>query len=124
MKQNVNSDKLISEKDKVRIVNTLFKVKLQVVTIQLAALLKRSFPNANFSQNFQSNFSFDLFCIKGPERLHSNASLWKTRKTCKDQKKTEYTPGSTEWVVLTKNSKDPAKMPMSELCFNSVTLWL
>ena len=42
MKQNVNPVKLISEKDRIRIVNILFKVNLQSLVIELAALLKRS----------------------------------------------------------------------------------
>ena len=39
---------LISEKDKPRIVNTLFKVKLPTLVGQSAALLKRNFPYAIF----------------------------------------------------------------------------
>ena len=40
----------ISEKDRARIVNTLLKVKLQGMAIQLASLLERNF--ALFSGNF------------------------------------------------------------------------
>ena len=38
-------------KDRIRIVNILFKVKLQALAIELAALLTRSFPYALFSRN-------------------------------------------------------------------------
>lgn len=44
MKQNVNLFTLISKTYRSKIVNTLFKVKLQALTIQLAALRKSNFP--------------------------------------------------------------------------------
>ena len=52
MEQNLNPVTSTSEEDRVRIVSTLFKVKLQTMTIQLAALLKRNFRDAVFSGNF------------------------------------------------------------------------
>ena len=36
MEQNINPVKLISEKDRIRIVNTSFKVKLQALAMELA----------------------------------------------------------------------------------------
>ena len=55
MEQNLNPVISISEKDRARTVNTLLTEKLQVMTIQLAVLLKRNFPNALFSLNVQGN---------------------------------------------------------------------
>ena len=55
MKYNVgtvNPVKVISEKDRIRIVNTLFNVKLQVLDKVLATLLKRSISVAPFSSKF------------------------------------------------------------------------
>ena len=50
----------ISEKDRIRTVSRLFKVKLQAVVIQRSALLKRNFSFVLFSRNFQINYSFEL----------------------------------------------------------------
>ena len=44
MKQNVNPVKIISEKNRIKIVNTLFNLKLQALDKELVALLKRSLP--------------------------------------------------------------------------------
>ena len=55
MKYNVgtvNPVKVISEKDRIRIVNTLFNVKLQVLDKVLATLLKRTISVALFSSKF------------------------------------------------------------------------
>ena len=48
MKRNVNLVTSISKEDRTKIVKTLFKVKLQVLAIKLAALLKRNFPYTSF----------------------------------------------------------------------------
>ena len=57
----------ICEKDRVRIVNTLLKEKLQVTVIQLASLRKRNFCYSLFSENFLSNCS--SVTVAGSERL-------------------------------------------------------
>ena len=75
------------DKNRIRIMNTLFNVKLQDLHKELADLLKKRLSYALFSQNFQSKCSFKLFWIAGFERLRSKTSLSKTRKACKDQKK-------------------------------------
>ena len=106
----------ISEKDRVRIENTLLKVKLQVVTIQLEVLLKRNFRDALFSGNFQSNSSSKLILVAGPERLHIKAFLSKTRETSKDQKKTFGC--ALQYSCSEKKQKCPRKMSNSA----SVTL--
>ena len=64
----------ISEKDRIRTVSRLFKVKLQAVVIQRSALLKRNFSYVLFSRNFQINYSFELLWVASSERLHSKAS--------------------------------------------------
>ena len=48
MKQNVNPAKVIGEKDRIRIMNTLLNVKLQAPDKEVAAVLKRKPPYANF----------------------------------------------------------------------------
>ena len=68
--------------------NILLKVQLQVMSIQLVALLERNFSYTLFSGNFQSNFSSRFLLVAGSERLDSTASLSKTRKTTTYQKKT------------------------------------
>ena len=87
MKQNVNSVKFISEKDRVRMMNTFFKVKLQVLAIQFAALIKRTFTYAIFSRNFQNNcyLSFSeqqILKDYTSKRLHQRLEkhLWVIRK--------------------------------------------
>ena len=71
MKPNVTPVTLISEKDKVRIMNILFKVKLLALVGQLADLLRWNFLCPLFSSNYQSNYS---------EKLYSEASLLNGRK--------------------------------------------
>ena len=44
MKPNVNPAKVIIEKDRIRIMNTLFNLKLQAPDKEVAALLKRKPP--------------------------------------------------------------------------------
>ena len=76
-KQNINLVKLISEKDRIRTMNILFKVKLQVLVIEFAALLKRCFPNALFSRNFESWFTSELLWTTEFERLRSKTFFLK-----------------------------------------------
>ena len=45
--------------------NTLLKLKLRVVTIQLEALLKRNLRDALFSENVYSNFSSQFLLVAG-----------------------------------------------------------
>ena len=52
MKQNVNPAKVIGEKDRIRIMNTLLNVKLQAPDKEVAAVLKRKPPYANFFSTF------------------------------------------------------------------------
>ena len=59
-KENTNQVKLLSGKDKMRIMIPLIKVTLQALARELAALLKRSFSLRTFSRNFQSNYSYEL----------------------------------------------------------------
>ena len=72
------------QEGRIRIVNTLFNVKLQALDKELEALLKRSLPYALFSRNFRRNCSSALLRIAGFERLRSKTSLSKTRKASKD----------------------------------------
>ena len=74
-KQNVKPVKVINEKDRIIIVKTLFKVKLQALAIELAALLNRSFPHTLFPRKFQSKCSSELLCMAGFERLHSKTLM-------------------------------------------------
>ena len=80
MKPNITLVTLISEKDKARIVNTLFKAKLLTLVGQLATLLKRNFPYALFYVNFHSNRSSLFLLVAGSERVYRKASLSNTRK--------------------------------------------
>ena len=48
MKPNITPVTLIREKDKARLMNTLFKVKLLALVGQLADLLRWNFPYAPF----------------------------------------------------------------------------
>ena len=50
--RNLDLATLISKKYRLRKVNTLFKVKLQMMSMQFAALLKRNFRFVLFSRNF------------------------------------------------------------------------
>ena len=59
-KENINQVKLLSGKDKMRIMIPLIKAMLQALARELAALLKRSFSLRTFSRNFQSNCSYEL----------------------------------------------------------------
>ena len=87
MEQNLNPIISISEKKRTRTVNTLLKVKLQAMIIQLAALLNRNFRHERFSENFLSNCSSKFLIITGSKRLESKVSVSKIRKTSKVQKK-------------------------------------
>lgn len=69
MKWNITPVTLTSEKDKARIVSTLFKVKLLVLVKQTAGLLKQNFPNAFFLRKFLNNFYFKLLLVVGSEKL-------------------------------------------------------
>ena len=60
-KQNVKPVKVINEKDRIIIVKTLFKVKLQALAIELAALLNRSFPTHFFLGNSKVNVLSNSF---------------------------------------------------------------
>ena len=90
MKQNIIPVTLVYEKDKVRIVDALFKVILLALVVQLAALLKKNFAYAFFfSGNFHSNCSSEFLLVAGPERLYNKAIfLSNTRKVSQGQKKT------------------------------------
>ena len=59
---------------------TLFKVKLQDSLYSLPFYQKGTFPSHFFSGNFQSNCSFEQIFRDDSERLHSKASLSKTKK--------------------------------------------
>ena len=80
MKQNVNPVKVIIEKDRIKIVNSLFDVKSKALDKEHADLLKRSLPYALFSQNFQSSCSSELLCIAGFERLRNKTFLSQTKE--------------------------------------------
>ena len=71
MKPNITPVTLISEKDKARIMNTLFKVKLLALVSQLADLLRWNL----FSGNYRSNYSSEFLFVAGSEILYSEASL-------------------------------------------------
>ena len=76
MKPNITPVTLISEKDKARIMNTLFKVKLLALVSQLADLRRWNF----FSGNYRSNYSSGFLFVAGSEILYSEASLSNARK--------------------------------------------
>ena len=50
MEQNINPVKLISEKDRIRIVNTSFKVKLQALAMELATRASPTYFFLGFSK--------------------------------------------------------------------------
>ena len=103
MKPNITPITLISETDKARIMNTLFKVKLLALVSQLADLLRWNF----FSGNYQSNYSSRFLFVAGSEILYSEASLLNATDR-----------------VFWKNWKCSRKMPISVSCFSNVTRWL
>ena len=72
--------------ERIRIVNTLFNVKLQALGKELAALLKRSLPYTRFLKISKVTV-LPSSSEAGFERLRSKTSLSKTRKASKDQKK-------------------------------------
>ena len=73
MKPNITPVTLISEKDKARIMSTLFKVKLLALVGQLADFLKWNFLCSLF---YSSRFLF----VAGSEILYSETSLLNARK--------------------------------------------
>ena len=103
MKPNITPITLISETDKARIMNTLFKVKLLALVSQLADLLRWNF----FSGNYRSNYSSGFLFVAGSEILYSEASLLNAADR-----------------VFWKIWKCLRKMPISVSCFSNVTLWL
>ena len=58
MKLNINA--LFTKEEGARIGSTLFKAKLGVVPVKLAALLKRNFLYETFSNNFLRSQSFEV----------------------------------------------------------------
>ena len=121
-KKNTNQVKLLSGKDKMRIMIPLIKVTLQALARELAALLKRSFSLRTFSRNFQSNYSYELLWVLSVERLHRKGSLSKTRRASKEEKEKfldTLKNESSEW-----NLKIIEKMTMPEPFFSNITLWL
>ena len=77
----------IREKEIVRIMITLLKVKLQVTAIQLVSLLKRKFCYVHVYRKFWSNCFSELLLEAGSERLDIKYSLSLARKASKDLKK-------------------------------------
>ena len=68
--------------DVARIVNILFKVKLQVLAVQFVTLLKTIFPYANFSENFLICSCFlKLLWVAMPKILNIKGSLSNTSKS-------------------------------------------
>ena len=84
MKPNVNPAKVIIQKDRIRIMNTLFNLKLQAPDKEVAALLKRKPPYAIFFSTFPEKL---FLWIADFERLRCKISISKTRKVTKDQEK-------------------------------------
>ena len=80
MKPNITPVTLSSEKDKPRIMNILFKVKLLVLVGQLVDSLRWNFLCTPFSGNYQSNYSFRSLFPAGSEKLYSEASLLNGKK--------------------------------------------
>ena len=83
MRRNLNPVTSISGKDSARIkntlkvklqINTLLKIKLQVMAIRLASLLERNFCFVLFSGNFYSKTSSEFQLAAGSEILDSKAS--------------------------------------------------
>ena len=63
MKQNINPVTLCSIKEGTRIENTLFKAKWEVVSVKLAALLKRNVSYETFSSEFLRSRSFEVLRV-------------------------------------------------------------
>ena len=103
MKPNISPVTLISEKDKARIMNTLFKVKLLALVSRVVDLLRWIY----FSGNYRSNYSSVFLFVAGSEIPYNEAFLLNP----KDR-------------VFWKNWKCSRKMPISVFCFSNVTLWL
>ena len=103
MKPNITPVTLISEKDKARIMNTLFKVKLLALVSRVVDLLRWIY----FSGNYRSNYSSVFLFVAGSEIPYNEAFLLNP----KDR-------------VFWKNWKCSRKMPISVSCSSNVTLWL
>ena len=73
MKKIINPVELISEKDRIRIVNTLFKVKLEALAIFFLRISKETVLPSTFGWQVLKDYS--------------KTSLSKTREESKDQKK-------------------------------------
>ena len=80
MKPNITPVTLSSEKDKARIMNILFKVKLLVLVGQLVDSLRWNSLCTLFFGNYQSNYSSRLLFLAGSEKLYSEASLLNDKK--------------------------------------------
>ena len=80
MKPNITPITLISETEKARIMNTLFKIKLLALVSQLADLLRWNFLCAFFPSNYQSNYSSGFLFAADSEILYTGASLLNARK--------------------------------------------
>ena len=76
---------MISENNKARILNTLFKVKLLALVEQLAALLKRNFPYAFCRGDISDNCPSEFLLARSSER---QGFVSNTRKASQDQKET------------------------------------
>ena len=74
-----------------------------------------------FSGTFLSNCSVVLLRVASSKRLHSKASLLKTRKTSKDQ---EEILTSALQNYCSKIEKILRKKPMSESCFRNIVMKL
>ena len=74
-----------------------------------------------FSGMFLSNRSFVLLRVASSKRLHSKASLLKTRKTSKDQ---EEILTSALQNYCSKIGKIIGKKPMLESCFRNIVMEL
>ena len=106
---------MISENNKARIMNTLFKVKLLALVERLAALLKRNFSYAFLSGggDISDNCPSEFLLAASSER---QGFVSNTRKASQDHKETilcALQPGFSEKKRI---------FSMSKTCFSNITL--
>ena len=117
---NITSVTLISENNKSRILNTLFKVKLLALVEQLLALLKRKFPYAFFSGVISRQVFFQVFVSsRFRKTIQKTFSIkYQTIVSRPEQDNSACFAGRVFW----KKGDFSRRMSMLETCFSNVTL--
>ena len=122
MKRNVNLVTSISKEDRTKIVKTLFKVKLQVLAIKLAALLKRNFPYTFFRGISRVTI---LSCSRKQQVLQNYIPKILYQRPRKDLRiKRRHLPVLFRICALKKTANVQEKMSMLESFFRNVKLCL